>query len=47
MVGESRNWTLALLVCGLAFVVSGIAALGIDATNPISREETEQEGVGQ
>lgn len=34
------QWNNAFLVCGGAFLVSGLAALGIDPTTPIVKEDT-------
>jgi sugar phosphate permease len=38
---RSHGWNAAFLVCALAFFVSGIAGLGIDATIPIVTEKDE------
>ncbi|MCH8048229.1 MAG: hypothetical protein IID44_31425 [Planctomycetes bacterium] len=35
IVGEEKNWDLALLTCATAFLISGLAALGINAEKPI------------
>jgi nitrate/nitrite transporter NarK len=40
MIGKDGSWDLAFAVCAFSFLVSGIAALGIDATQPIVPEET-------
>jgi MFS family permease len=39
MVAQHKNWDAAFLTCAAAFLVSGLAALGVDATRPITREE--------
>ncbi len=36
VVGGEKNWDYAFMVCAAAFFVSGIAALGINATIPIA-----------
>jgi sugar phosphate permease len=36
--GEA-NWNAAFIVCGGAFLLSGICALFVDATKPIDRGE--------
>lgn len=38
-IGDNQNWNRAFLTCGAAFALSGLAALGIDATKPVVREE--------
>jgi len=41
MVGEgiNRNWNLAFLTCAAAFLIAGIAALGMNASVPIVPED--------
>jgi MFS transporter, ACS family, glucarate transporter len=41
IVGEAENWNNAFIVCAVAFFLSGIVALGINATVPIALEETQ------
>jgi nitrate/nitrite transporter NarK len=36
---SDANWDLAFLACAIAFLISGIAALGVDATRPIVPED--------
>ena len=36
IVGESQNWELAFITCAAAFLISGVAALGVNATIPIA-----------
>jgi nitrate/nitrite transporter NarK len=36
---ESPNWNVAFLICGGAFVLSGLCGLGVNASKPIVREE--------
>ena len=31
-----RNWDVAFMVCGVSFILSGLASLGIDATQPVA-----------
>jgi MFS family permease len=35
---ESTNWNAVFVACAGAFVISGLASLGIDATKPVVRE---------
>jgi len=35
LVGQSQNWNAVFLTCATAFLISGIAALGVDARVPI------------
>ena len=47
VLGENpalADWNNMMLVCLLAFVVAGICALGIDATQPIVTDETRTSG---
>ena len=37
VVGGDKNWDYAFVVCAAAFFLSGIAALGINATIPIAQ----------
>jgi nitrate/nitrite transporter NarK len=41
MVAQHKNWDAAFLTCSAAFLISGLAALGVDATKPIARAENE------
>ena len=45
MVGEgiNQNWNLAFLTCAAAFLIAGIAALGMNASVPVVPED-EAEG---
>jgi len=38
IVGESQNWNAAFIACAAAFLVSGVAALGINAAIPLDSE---------
>jgi nitrate/nitrite transporter NarK len=38
IVGEEKNWNLALLTCATAFLIAGLAALGINAEERIGEE---------
>ena len=38
IVGEQQNWNAAFLTCAVAFLISGLAALGIDASVPIDSD---------
>jgi MFS family permease len=38
IVGTQQNWTAAFAACAVAFFISGVAALGVDATIPIVKE---------
>lgn len=42
IVGSNQNWSAAFVACAIAFFLSGIAALGIDATVPIAVEEEDE-----
>lgn len=37
IVGADKNWNQAFMVCAAAFLISGIAALGVNATIPIAQ----------
>ncbi len=37
IVGPNKNWDLAFMVCAGAFLVSGLVALGVNATIPIAQ----------
>ncbi|MEO8498555.1 MAG: MFS transporter, partial [Planctomycetota bacterium] len=39
IVGDTQRWDLAFVTCAVAFLLSGIAAAGIDATIPIVADE--------
>ena len=39
IVGETQNWEGAFFTCAMAFLIAGIACLGINATIPIAPEE--------
>jgi MFS transporter, ACS family, glucarate transporter len=39
VVGANQNWEAAFWTCALAFLIAGIAGLGIDATRPLQPEE--------
>jgi sugar phosphate permease len=39
IVGEAERWDLAFLTCATAFLLSGLAAAGINATIPIVRDD--------
>jgi MFS transporter, ACS family, glucarate transporter len=39
VVGSNQNWEAAFLTCAVAFLIAGIAGLGIDATRPLQPEE--------
>ena len=41
IVGETERWDLAFLACAAAFLISGLASAGINATIPIVRDEEE------
>jgi nitrate/nitrite transporter NarK len=41
VVGDTYQWNNAFLVCSGAFFISGLAALGIDPTTPVVKEEEE------
>jgi ACS family glucarate transporter-like MFS transporter len=38
-IAESQGWNAVFLACAAAFFISGIAALGVDATNPIAPDD--------
>jgi MFS transporter, ACS family, glucarate transporter len=38
IVGASQNWEAAFLTCAAAFLIAGVAGLGIDATKPLVQE---------
>ncbi len=35
VVGKEKNWSAAFITCAVAFLISGLAAIMIDATRPI------------
>ena len=35
IVGSNQNWEAAFLTCAVAFLIAGLAGLGIDATKPL------------
>jgi MFS family permease len=37
LVGSAANWNVVFILCAAAFVLAGISALGIDASQPIVR----------
>jgi hypothetical protein len=39
IIGDSGRWDLAFLTCCGAFILSGLAALGVDATKGIGTDE--------
>src|SRR5690606_17465890 len=39
IVGEAENWNYAFIACAAAFFLSGVVALGINATIPIAPQE--------
>jgi nitrate/nitrite transporter NarK len=39
ILGQSQAWDRVFLVCAAMFFISGVAALGIDATRPVAPEE--------
>jgi nitrate/nitrite transporter NarK len=41
MIGKDGSWDGAFIVCAVSFLISGLAALGVDATRPIVPEESE------
>lgn len=43
MAGEGQNWEVAFITSGIAFLLAGIAALGINATARITNEQDEEE----
>ncbi len=43
VAGSSERWDYAFATCAAAFLVSGIVALGINATIPIVAETPEKE----
>jgi sugar phosphate permease len=47
MVGESKHWDGAFLACAGAFLIAGLAAIGIDARIPVVPEETEDAARGE
>jgi sugar phosphate permease len=47
VVGGDKNWDFAFMVCAAAFFLSGIAALGIDATIPIAEIPAEKDPVAK
>lgn len=43
--GDLQNWNLAFLTCAAAFMISGLAALGVNATIPIApKDEDAKDG---
>jgi MFS transporter, ACS family, glucarate transporter len=40
IVGDTERWDLAFLTCATAFLLSGLAATGINATIPIVRDDS-------
>jgi nitrate/nitrite transporter NarK len=40
-LAESHGWNAAFLACAAAFFISGVAALGVDATIPIAPPDAE------
>jgi ACS family glucarate transporter-like MFS transporter len=38
-IGNDQNWNRAFLTCAAAFALSGFAALGIDPTKPVVRDD--------
>jgi MFS family permease len=38
-----KNWNLAFLVCAIAFLIAGIACLGVNATKPIAPKDEDDE----
>ncbi len=40
VVGDPQRWNAAFLTCAVAFLIAGIAALGIDASKPLVRESS-------
>ena len=40
IVGEEKNWNLALLTCAAAFFIAGLAALGINAEERIGQRDS-------
>jgi nitrate/nitrite transporter NarK len=40
---NSPNWNAAFLICGGAFILSGICGLGVNASRPIVKEEDDDE----
>ena len=43
LVGQAQNWNVVFLTCAAAFLVSGIAALFVDATIPIVPHDEQNE----
>ncbi|MFN4257957.1 MAG: MFS transporter [Gemmataceae bacterium] len=38
-LGNARNWDLVFVICAASFLLSGLAALGVDATKPVAPAE--------
>ncbi len=43
IVGETERWDLAFLTCATAFLLSGLASAGINATIPIVRDDDDDQ----
>jgi nitrate/nitrite transporter NarK len=38
LVGETKNWAAAFVACAIAFLISGVVSLGIDATQKVAED---------
>lgn len=48
LVGPNQNWSVAFIACAVAFLLSGLAALGVDATVPIApRDDVNEPASGK
>ena len=43
IVGENQNWNAAFTTCAAAFFIAGVAALWLDASIPIVRDDEDEE----
>ena len=44
VIGEGQNWDAVFLTCAGAFLISGLASLGIDATEAVFPKEEDAHG---
>jgi nitrate/nitrite transporter NarK len=45
VIGDEGNWNAGFVACAGAFFLSGVAALGVDATKPITPPDKEQDNL--
>ena len=42
MVAQHNNWDAAFMTCAAAYLISGLSALGVDATKPIEVKDADE-----